>query len=101
MRCQLLTLPVRFGGLDLKNLVKTADVSYKTSRDATLHLVKAIGGQVMNFVPRLHVEQVLSVKANHVIGRDRFHQDIFSELMSGFDRTHQRIFERAKDSLLA
>ena len=97
---KLFKLPVRFGGLDMKDPTLTSESSYLVSREATSHLVQSILGTDC-FDPTLHEDQTYSVRVNHKIACNDYSKQVFSDLLLDIDPVHQRIFNRAKDSLSA
>ena len=94
----LYSLPVRMGGLNIKNPVTTADSAYSASRSAVHLLVDSIKSQTA-FSPVDHYTCVQQSKQEqNAIQKDN-NDRVFSSIIGTFDDKHQRAIIRSNDSL--
>ena len=94
---QLFSLPVRFGGLGLSVPTASAVDLFTASRHATQVIVGAIK-QACQIQISVHDDMVFSAKKAYHQLLERSHNDLFSVVLSGFDSTHQRVLQRARDN---
>uniref|UniRef100_A0A1X7U913 Uncharacterized protein n=1 Tax=Amphimedon queenslandica TaxID=400682 RepID=A0A1X7U913_AMPQE len=91
------TLPVRMGGLNIKDPTVTFSMSYVASRDATFYLVDALKGNT-EFESETHNDWVYSSRqASYKECCDTANQ-LFEKIVDGESNTHRRTLQRARDS---
>ena len=94
----LFSLPLRLGGLNIRNPVTTASAHYTASRSATELLIKAITS-ITSFSPYDHICQVLSARHCHSQSQREADNSVFTHTLSLMDVNYQRTIMRARDSL--
>ncbi len=95
---ELYSLPVRMGGLNIKNLTTTSSLFFNTSSVACHYLVECIKGLVP-YEPETHEDFVLRAKAQHLLATTELNNQLFSKALSQLDPAHQRIISRTRDCI--
>ena len=94
----LFSLPLRLGGLNIRNPVTTASAHYTASRSATELLIKAVTS-ITSFSPYDHICQVLSARHCHSQSQREADNSVFTHTLSLMDVNYQKTIMRARDSL--
>uniref|UniRef100_A0A1X7URK2 Uncharacterized protein n=1 Tax=Amphimedon queenslandica TaxID=400682 RepID=A0A1X7URK2_AMPQE len=92
------SLPLKLGGLNIRNIVTTATAHYTASRSATKILINAITGST-SFSPYDHVCQVLIARQHHSLSQSEADNTLFTNTLTQLDTNYQRTITRARDSL--
>jgi hypothetical protein len=93
-----LSLPVRFGGLNVKDPTITAPLSYMASRNATDYLVNILKENVP-FESETHCLYVYTSKLNTLKQHNDLSIQLFNAILSDVSEVNRRTLQRAKDSL--
>ena len=94
----LYSLPIRMGGLNIKDPTKTADQVYSASRNAVSILMESITKQSPFNITDHYLCVTQSRQDQLAIQKERNESD-FKEAVSLFDARHQRAILRSRDSL--
>ena len=94
----LYSLPIRMGGLNIRNPTITATNSYQSSRKATFILIEAIKGNI-SFCPIEHHDSVSQSRLEHRSNKLLYDNNTFDIVLNQLDHKLQRSILRAKDSL--
>ena len=96
----LFSLPVRLGGLGIRNPTTTADSLYSTSRHATQLLSNAIMGLgTYSFAD--HYDLVLSTRSDYLLSQEVIYSQVYDTIFQQSDSMTQRSLTRNKQSLSA
>ena len=94
----LFSLPIRLGGLSIRNPVSTSSTSYTTSRLASKILISSIKGEAV-FSSYDHICQVRLAQSNHSTTQRAADDDTFNLVLDQVDCNLQKNFKRARDCL--
>ena len=96
----LFSLPVRHGGLGIRNPTTTADSSYSTSRCATQLLSDAIRGRC-TYSFSDHFNLVHSTRSDYLHSQEVIYNEVYNNIFEQSDPMTQRSLTRNKQSLSA
>ena len=92
----LYALPVRFGVLGIPQPTNTADDSFKTSQNATQHLVDAIR-QSSSFSLKMHQESMKNAKTEYKKEKDEKQEKELKALLPTIKEKQEKAIKRAVD----
>lgn len=87
--CLLYFLPIRMGGLNIKNPTQTSDHYYYSSRTATHLLIQSIVHQ-SPFIPTGYCDHVQQSHLDSVQSLQESHNTTFSTILNNFDNNSKR-----------
>ena len=94
----LFSLPLRLGGLNIKNPVTTATAHYTSSRSACELLINAVTGDT-SFSSYDHICQVHSARESHSKSQREVDNSTLACILSTLNDNDKRTIERTKDCL--
>ena len=94
------TLPVRMGGLNIKDPTTTPSISYMASRNATTYLVNSLKAD-SEFESEAHNNCVYTSKLAYFDESQVRAQQVYDRIISEANDFHRRTLQRARDSLSA
>ena len=94
----LFSLPLRLGGLNIRNPVTTAAAHYTSSRSACELLINAVTGDT-SFSSYDHICQVYSARESHSKSQREVDNSTFACILSTLNDNNKRTVEQTKDCL--
>uniref|UniRef100_A0A1X7SXQ2 Reverse transcriptase domain-containing protein n=1 Tax=Amphimedon queenslandica TaxID=400682 RepID=A0A1X7SXQ2_AMPQE len=94
----LFSLPLRLGGLNIRNPVTTAAAHYTASRSACKLLINAVTGATP-FSSYDHICQVHSARESHSLSRREVDNSTFTHTLSSLNDNNKRTVKRTRDCL--